>query len=100
MRGAKQKRRHLVANTARVSVGTEFRACYRILDKVYTFKYLDRILYFYESDWPVIARDLYRAWNKWLRFYHLLVREGGDTRTSRKFYVAVIQSVLIFGSEF
>ena len=29
--------------------------------------------------------------------FHLLCKEGSDTRTSRRFYVVVVQSVLIFG---
>ena len=31
----------------------------QVLDKVDTFEYLDRILCFYVSDWPVVDRNLH-----------------------------------------
>ena len=64
-----------------------------------TFKYLVLMLYFDDSDWNVVGRDLQIAWRKKGRFSQLLGREGDDTRTSGRFYVVVFQSVLIFGSE-
>ena len=35
----------------------------------------------------------------WGRLAKILGREGADKRTAKRFYVAVVQAVLLFGSE-
>ena len=44
----------------------EFWVWNQVLDKVDTFKYLDSMLYFYDSDWPVVERNLQREQIKWV----------------------------------
>ena len=34
---------------------------------------------------------------KWVRLAKILVREGADKRTMGRFYVAVVQAVILFG---
>ena len=75
-----------------------FGAQYLVLENVYTFNYLVKIISIYDSNWPMVDQNLQRAWRKWGRFSHLVCQEGDDTRKSGIFY-AVVQSVLIFGSE-
>ena len=43
---------------------TEFWVWNQGLDKVDTFKYLDRMMYFYDSDCPVAKRNLQRDQRK------------------------------------
>ena len=43
-------------------------------------------------------RNLRGAWQKWERLNRLLSREGAGARTLGKIYLAVVQSVLIYGS--
>ena len=64
-----------------------------------TFKYPSRLLSCYDSDWPVVAGNLWKLRWKWVRFSRILIREGADPCTSGYFYVTVVQSVLMFGSE-
>ena len=56
------------------------------------------MLSFDDSDWPAIFSNLQRVLMKWESFSHLLGQEGDDIRTSGRFYVAVVQSVLLLGS--
>ena len=37
----------------------------QVLEKVYTFKYMDRMISFYDSYWPVVERNLERDQSKW-----------------------------------
>ena len=57
------------------------------------------MLYFDDSDCSVVVRKIQRARRKCENFSHLLGQEGDDIRTSGGFYMAVVQSVLIFGSD-
>ena len=52
-----------------------------------------------DSDWPAVSRNLQREQRKPGRFYHLLVHEGENTRSSGRFYMAVVQLVLLLGLE-
>ena len=57
------------------------------------------MLSFDDSDWPSIVSNLQIARRKWVRFSCMLGQERANTRKSGRFYVAVVQSVLIFVSE-
>ena len=87
------------ANAAWVSVGTDFLARYQILYKVIAFKYLGKILSYDNSEHPTVYSKLHRVQRKWGRLSRMLVHEGADTRTSGKFYVALVQLVLLLISE-
>ena len=46
-----------------------------------------------------MKRNLGRARGKWGRLAKILVREGAGKRTMGRFYVEVVQVVLLFGSK-
>ena len=52
-----------------------------------------------DDDWLEVERNLRRARGKWGRTTKILGREGEDNRTTGRFYVAVVQAVLLFWSE-
>ena len=56
-------------------------------------------MFFDDSDWTAVFWYLHIERRKWGRFSQLFVQKGSDTRTSWRFYVAVVQSVMIFRSE-
>ena len=62
------------------------------------FKYLVQMLSSFNNNWPEIEYNLQRAWGKWGRLENILVREGAGRRTTGEFYVAVVQAVLLFGT--
>ena len=45
---------------------TEFWVWNQVLEKVETFNYLDRMLYFYDIGWHLVDRNLYREQSKWV----------------------------------
>ena len=61
LRGSEWKHRRLAAADAQEAARTEFRAWDHVLERVETFKYLGRILLSEDSDWPVVAGNL---WNE------------------------------------
>ena len=62
-------------------------------------KYLGRVLAAEDDNWPVVVHNLQRARQKWAQLSRVLIREGADDRTSGQINLAVVQSVLIYGSE-
>ena len=64
-----------------------------------SFKYLGRILHHTDEDWPAVCRKIWRARQVWGRSGKLLSRYGVDPIILEKYYRAVVQAVLLFGSE-
>ena len=62
-------------------------------------RYLGRTFPSYDNDWSEVERNLWRAQGNWGRLEKILGREGADRRTAGVFYMAVVQAVLLFGSE-
>ena len=62
------------------------------------FNYLVQMLLSFNNNWLEIEYNLQRAWGKWGRLENILVREGAGRRTTGEFYVAVVQAVLLFGT--
>ena len=76
-----------------------FSAAGMALENVAEFRYLGRQKTELDSDLPALRRNLRRARQKWAQISTLLVREGATPRVSGYFYKAVVQSVLLYGSE-
>ena len=69
------------------------------LDSVSTFVYLGRTIAFNNSDWPALCRNLKRAQQRWGMVARVLEKTGASKKTRGTFYKAVVQSVLLYGSE-
>ena len=69
------------------------------LGAVSVFKYYGRLLSYNDDDWPAVSSNLRKARAKWARLSKVLSSEGVSGRLAGRFYVAVVQSVLLFGSE-
>ena len=52
-----------------------------------------------DNDWPVVVGNLKKSWTKWAKMLRISGREGAKTWLSRTFFKAVVQAVLLFGSE-
>ena len=63
------------------------------------FSYLGRVFLADNDDWPAVAHNLHKAWQKWERCMRVLIREGEDARPLEHIYLAVVQLVLFYGSE-
>ena len=49
--------------------------------------------------WPVLNQNLWQVRGKWVLMVRILGREGADRRTAGRFYVLVVQAVLLFRSD-
>ena len=52
-----------------------------------------------DEDWTTVVRNLRQAWKNWALLMQFLEREGANVQTPGMFYVAVVQAVLLYGSE-
>ncbi len=69
------------------------------IETVSEFQYLGRIVTNNDDDSAAVNRNLTRARQKWGRIGKVLIRTGAAPKTMASFYKAIVQSVLLFGSE-
>ena len=69
------------------------------INKVHEFKYLGRVLDAQDDDSIAVERQLARARARWGRVGKVLTSVGANARTMGFFYKALVQAVLLYGSE-
>jgi hypothetical protein len=69
------------------------------IETVRDFKYPERITSDDDDDLPAARENMKKARKRWARVSRLLVREGATAKMMGKTYLAVVQSVLLYGSE-
>jgi hypothetical protein len=69
------------------------------IEKVKQFRYLGRPILQNDSDYGAIRYNIAKAQGKCRMFSRILAREGAKPKVMGKFYKAVVQSVLLYGSE-
>jgi hypothetical protein len=69
------------------------------IERVAQFRYLGRILDENDDDTHASSRQLARARSKWNRIGRVLRSEGMKPRAMGYFYKAIVQAVLLYGSE-
>ena len=52
-----------------------------------------------DEDWPQVVKNLRREWQKWARLTRVLMRKGAYACTLGHIYLAVVQLVIIYGSD-
>ena len=76
-----------------------FQAYVRPLATVTLFKYLGQVLTAADDYWPEVVGNLWMARKSWARMERILGGEGASPQVSGMFFKAVVQAVLLFGSE-
>jgi hypothetical protein len=97
--GADRKRQRLAVAESRQAKEHVLMARGVPLETVSIFKYLGRLLSNTDEDWPAVYANLRKARKSWARISRILARDGATPRVSGMFYKAVVQSILLFGSE-
>jgi hypothetical protein len=69
------------------------------IQKVDMFKYLGRHLSATGNDKIAVQHNLSKAQKRWGRVSVILKREGADKKTMSNFYKAIVQSILLYGSD-
>ncbi|KAL7523823.1 hypothetical protein ACHAXR_000346, partial [Thalassiosira sp. AJA248-18] len=90
--------REAAASAAR-SLDVVFTAYDEELERVEVFKYLGRLLAFDDNDMRAVRNNLKKARKSWRMLSRLLRAESIGPRVCGMFYKAVVQAVLLFGSE-
>ena len=76
-----------------------FQAYGQPIGMVISLKYLGQVLIAGEDNWPSVIGNLKKARKSWAWLTRILGRKGSNPRVFGKCFIAVFQSVLIFGSE-
>ncbi len=69
------------------------------LEKVEVFKYLGRMMVQDNNNPQAMGHQLRKAWGTWARIGKVLRSKNATPRVAAKFYKAVVQAVLLYGSE-
>ena len=69
------------------------------IERVHYFKYLGRIMTDNDSDTMCIDANIKKARQQWFSISKILKREGANAVCMARFYITVVQSVLLYGSE-
>ena len=70
-----------------------------MVEGVATFRCLGRTLDQTDDDWLASRRNIMHARSVWGRLGALLRQEVADPRVAAMFYRAVVQAILLYGSE-
>jgi hypothetical protein len=70
-----------------------------VLERVEVFRYLSRLLSQDDDDIQAVRSQLCKARGTWAWVGQVLRKENAPPRVSAKFYKAIVQSVLLYGSE-
>jgi hypothetical protein len=70
-----------------------------VLEKVEVFKYLGHLLAQDDDNVQAVRLQIRKAWGVWARVSQVLRAENTAPRVAAKFYKAVVQSVLLYGSK-
>ena len=71
----------------------------KLIDRVHNFRYLGRILSDDDDDTPCIRDNLKRARWRWNSLARILKREGANAICMSRFYLTVVQAVLLYGAD-
>ncbi len=69
------------------------------MERVEVFGYLGRLLSQDDDDVQAVRNQLCKVRGTWARIGQVLRRENAPPRVSAEFYKAIVQSVLLYGSE-
>ena len=69
------------------------------LDRVTKFRYLGRILSQDDQDLSACVRNIQRAQAKWAAVSKVLKREGASKKSFARFYLVIVSTVLLYGSD-
>ena len=69
------------------------------LERVRYFKYLGRILTEDDDDTRCIENNLKKARQQWNSIAKILKKEGASAKCMAKFYITVVQAVLLYGAD-
>ena len=95
---AKRKSAELIRQYA-TATQTEFYVDGTAIENVSEFKYLGRMISSNDRDELAVTARIKTARSKWMQLHRILSADGANCKTMTKFYLAIVQAVLLYGSE-
>jgi hypothetical protein len=97
--GVERRRQQEAAVTAALALRQQFRIHGDVLEQVKVYKYLGRMMAQDDDDAQAICAQLRKARATWARVGKVLRGENTSPTVAAKFYLAVVQAILLYGSE-
>jgi hypothetical protein len=97
--GAEQRTQRDSAVSAALALRKLFHVEGGVLEKVDLFRYLGRVLAQDDDDVRAVRQQIKKTRGIWARVGQVLTADNTPPKTSAKFYKAVVQSVLLYGSK-
>jgi hypothetical protein len=97
--GWDKKVQHEAAETARVALTQSFTAYGDELEKVEVFKYLGWLLAYDDNNTQAMQGNMKEARKSWEQVSCILRAKNASPKVCGVFYIAIVQAVLLFGSE-
>jgi hypothetical protein len=97
--GAERRRQQETAVSAALALCQQFRIHGDVLKRVEVYKYLGRMMALDDDDAQAIHAQLRKARATWARVGKVLWGENKPPTVSAKFYLAVVQAVLLYCSK-
>jgi len=94
-----QEQQWEAAVTSALALRQQFSVNGEALERVEVFKYMRRLLVHDDDDIQAIRTQLRKARGTWARVGQVLRAENVPPRIAAKFYKAVVQAMLLYGSE-
>jgi len=69
------------------------------IEQVSEFKCLGRYIQEADNDIVAVWANIQKARKRWGQFSRILTREGANIKHMKTFYITIVQSVLLYGSE-
>jgi hypothetical protein len=97
--GAEQQKQRDLAVKAALALSKLFHVDGELLEKVDLFQYLGQILAQDNDDVRAVRQKIKKARGIWARVGQVLMADNTPPKVSAKFYKAVMQSILLYGSK-
>ena len=97
--GVERKQQWEAAVTSALALWQQFLVHGDVLERVEVFKYLGRLLAQDDDDIQAIRTQMRKAWATWARVGQVLRSKNASLCVTAKFYKAVVQAMLLFGSK-
>jgi hypothetical protein len=97
--GTERRHQRDMAVRSALALRHQFSINDRVLERVDVFKYLGRLLSQDDGDVQAVCAQIRKARATWAQVSNILRAQNTPSRISAKFYKAVVQSLLLYGSE-
>jgi hypothetical protein len=97
--GVERRQQREAAVTSALALHQQFTVCGDVLEQVEVYKYLGRMMAQDDDDSQALHAQLWKACTTWAWIGQVLWNENMSLFVAARFYQAVVQAILLYGSE-